>query len=524
MDYLERAKQLVARTTLPDSPEGPQGTAFLVSHDTALTCAHCLDRSNGKKDYAFHVSLYFAHWNGSEAERKRTATTSIAMIHSELDIAILKLAPDDQNQNSRVPPEVETLVMDLLDVGAHDETWRGHGYPAPTETDGYTFRGQLIDPFAKLYDEGPFLHLKFPEVRQSVAGASGTPILVEGGFCGILTNELLTRDGKGNLTVTFDAIYALPFIRAKEWLSQFGISVQSRASRFARSWKKSNRFGPLAHLMCDRNRQALPFFDKFRQAFPQKPHRPLLVYIHGPANEQATSLLTRLVHHEMRDVLKHQASQKAMPDPIASAWESDSSKDSELHSLQLGILRALYEKAPEETLAKHTPGQGIIDDIISAATSLYADVIPIYHSLSENQCTPQRMEVLAEYLTFWNKIGEKAPSIQFVVFFCLRHHQGWSPSLLWQRIARNERPHLKLAKLFQDDSTRPHIAPIALETLSSPKRHDIEHWLNQYSDIFIGSDRPKAINTILCGKESIQMAELEGHLKRLVEEFQKGVQ
>ena len=381
MDDLQRAKQLVARLTIPNMSSGPQGTAFLVTPTLAITCAHCLKITAGEERYTLEVSLYFSHWNGTKEERTRSATTSLAMINKVLDIALLQI--------DSVPQEAAKLIMDLLDSGIRGETWAGPGHPEVTETDVHTFEGHIVDPLATLYEVRPFLHLRFPEAKRSIAGASGTPILVEGGFCGLISNELLVDDGKGGRTLTFDTGYARPFSQATEWLARHGISVRTRKSAAGASHRKDRRFGPLAHLMCDRTTQTNTFFQEFLLNPPKK---PIVAFVHGPYHERDISLVKRVVEHEVPSWLGTKATRKATCDLISSEWAIGQQPEVELHTLRTSLLRELSVKTPSGTIPTKSGNpfsneESLIGEVIRIAGLLQSDVVPIFHlAVSSSKC------------------------------------------------------------------------------------------------------------------------------------------
>lgn len=69
----------------------------------------------------------------------------------------------------------------------------------------------------------------------------------------------------------------------------------------------------------------------------------------------------------------------------------------------------------------------------------------------------------------------------------------------------------------------PYIMPVLLDELEPPQREHLEHWLEQYSDLLVGSELHNRIDAILSGNNSAPMMEVESHLKRIVDEFSKGV-
>lgn len=519
MDDLQRAKQLVARLTIPDAPNGPQGTAFLVTPTLAITCAHCLQITTGEKGYASEASLYFSYWNGTNEERTRAATTSPAMINESLDIAVLQI--------DSAPQEAAELIMDLLDGGICGERWWGPGHPKLTESDVHTLDGYIVDPLATLYKVHPFLQLRFPEAKSSIAGASGTPILVEGGFCGHISNELLVNDGTGGRKLTYDTGYARPFSQAKEWLSTHGISVRSRVSATGASPRKGKRFGPLAHLMCDRTTQTTAFFQEFRNTFPNSPRKPIVAFVHGPHHERDISLVKRVMQHEVPSWLGSMTARKPTCELISSEWISGQLPEVELHTLRSSLLRELFDKTPSGGIATTKSGdpftneEALIDEVIRIAGLLQSDVVPVFHSLSEEKCTPHTIEVLSKYLLFWDAMGKRNPPFQFVIFVCLRHKSGGILNQLWQAIWIHPNPRLQFAQQFQDAKAMPHITSVLLDELEPPQREHLEHWLEQYSDLLVGSDLHQRINTILSGNHSAPMMEVEYHLKQIVDELSK---
>jgi len=65
----------------------------------------------------------------------------------------------------------------------------------------------------------------------------------------------------------------------------------------------------------------------------------------------------------------------------------------------------------------------------------------------------------------------------------------------------------------------PHITSVLLDELEPPQREHLENWLEQYSDLLVGSNLQKEINKILSGNHSASMMEVENHLKRIVNEL-----
>ncbi|MBR0778789.1 trypsin-like peptidase domain-containing protein [Bradyrhizobium diazoefficiens] len=197
MTTIERLKQTVAHieATPPGAEQPRQGTAFLLSREQVLTCAHCLGDRSG---YAATAKLHFSEWE--DPDRQREAT--VQYVNWDTDVALLSF---------KKPAPVEPMPRACR--GERGDEWEGFGYPAPVGTDGHTFDGTIANPRARHYNQD-VMQLSCGLARDQLGGASGTPIAAYGHIVGMLTNQLLGYSaGPQTVMPVFDTVYALPIER-----------------------------------------------------------------------------------------------------------------------------------------------------------------------------------------------------------------------------------------------------------------------------------------------------------------------
>ena len=185
----------ICQTIVP----GKKGTGFLVGPDTILTCAHCL---GSKDNYSKDVSLYFSRW----PEGQREVLSICEQINWEHDFAVLKLKDAKAER---------WLSLTKAKKGAD---WSLYGHPKSVGKDGAVLGGKILDLNARAYGK-PVLQLEVPPMNESdsVQGASGSPILVEGQVVGMLTQQLLKRTpDTSEPQSSLSTVYALPSQRITE--------------------------------------------------------------------------------------------------------------------------------------------------------------------------------------------------------------------------------------------------------------------------------------------------------------------
>ncbi len=187
-------KATVARTTTKPPASGPprQGTAFLVSKNIVVTCAHCLGT---KESFVTQVDLHFSCWS----QNRDQIGVVIEPIDWEIDIALVRLQKEAQVDPLPWAEEPQGLTK-----------WESFGHPQQVLTDGIVFSGEVKDANALFFDQH-VLQLHCAEARDKVGGASGSPVVVGGEIVGVLTHQLLQRAADGMEKVpAFEALYALP--------------------------------------------------------------------------------------------------------------------------------------------------------------------------------------------------------------------------------------------------------------------------------------------------------------------------
>lgn len=192
---LDDLKRTVARTTGPDLPAG---TAFLVSATRALTCAHCV--LSPARQVVETVTLYFSLWEG---EREWQAT--VESVDPDRDVAVLRLA---EPAPAPACPRAAAIVN-----GAR---WQSFGYPKPSGRHGLVIGGEVVDVDARTGQsfERRVIQLRCHEAADALHGASGSPVFVDGGIAGMITNQPQTwgragADGTRDVEPVYGALFAL---------------------------------------------------------------------------------------------------------------------------------------------------------------------------------------------------------------------------------------------------------------------------------------------------------------------------
>lgn len=192
VDVLERLQLSVARIT---GLEGQIGTAFVFSRTLAITCAHCIASTGDPRGK--RVSLNFTEWL-PPAGVHRTGTVLAA--HGDVDVAILEL---DR------PLPVDALP--LIATAAAGAEWMSFGHPLSAERDGMVLRGRTVaDPRAGAWQRR-MIQLHFPDAEFKLEGASGAPIVVDGGIVGVLS--LQPNERQTLCAVAFETIAQLDGFR-----------------------------------------------------------------------------------------------------------------------------------------------------------------------------------------------------------------------------------------------------------------------------------------------------------------------
>jgi hypothetical protein len=192
----EPLKQTVARVEalLPATTEPRRGTAFLISSELVLTCAHCI---GDRVSHCELPKLHFLHWKEGN-ERQAT----ILHLDWDNDIAVLKLL--------KAAP-VEPIPW--IRRGTTGDPWGAFGYPEPVGTDGHVFTGSIKDANACFRDED-VMALTCDDASNRLGGASGSPVMVGTYIAGMLTNQLLGYTSIDDDTQPFfKTVYAIPIER-----------------------------------------------------------------------------------------------------------------------------------------------------------------------------------------------------------------------------------------------------------------------------------------------------------------------
>lgn len=177
---------------------GVGGTAFLISATRALTCAHCVTDAAG--NVAEAVNLYFSTWDD---ERERHA--QVEAVDRHRDVALLRFA-----RPTPVPacPRAENA--------ANGSQWHSFGHPAPRGNKGIAIRGTVVDKNSFTEKRSvTAIQLECPYARDSLHGASGSPVLVDGRIVGMISNQPKKwgkPDVRGNREAepAFGTLFAIP--------------------------------------------------------------------------------------------------------------------------------------------------------------------------------------------------------------------------------------------------------------------------------------------------------------------------
>lgn len=170
-----------------------RGTGYLVSPDTAVTCAHVL----GGKGEGDSVGLTFLN-------RVREAT--VVSLNAEEDYAVLRL--------KSALEDVSPLTL-ASDTCARGDKWEAYGYPAITGEVGHWLEGTVQDPNGKDPSGNDSVVLYSREIAAADGappqGFSGTPVLIGGRVVGHL-KRIIPNQSYGTTAVRamMGTLYACP--------------------------------------------------------------------------------------------------------------------------------------------------------------------------------------------------------------------------------------------------------------------------------------------------------------------------
>jgi hypothetical protein len=179
-DPFSRLQHLVAMTTAkcPHWPNPVYGTAFLLTKEYALTCAHCLRQTDSQdKSRAQTVTLWFNLW------KRECEADVVGEPDRDRDLALLKLKR----------PADKIAPLPFLCEVPPDVPWKSFAHVTATRKAGITLKGEVDNPDGREPDRADVrcLELWCREADDRVNRASGGPVLVAGGIAGVLVKQLV---------------------------------------------------------------------------------------------------------------------------------------------------------------------------------------------------------------------------------------------------------------------------------------------------------------------------------------------
>ncbi|MGC9969560.1 MAG: TIR domain-containing protein [Bryobacteraceae bacterium] len=174
-DFFKTMKAACGRV---ETPDGGQGTAYLVAIDRMATCEHVVQSvAEGEE-----VIVHFGADSRNATVLKKEAVGDSALL--KLDLPLAGATP-----------------LPLAGRCARKAVWDGFGFVGLARTEGLPLEGEVLDPEHQDDLGHPALVLFSPEVAAGMAaplhGFSGSPVLVEGVVVGHIKRVLSDPDNPG---------------------------------------------------------------------------------------------------------------------------------------------------------------------------------------------------------------------------------------------------------------------------------------------------------------------------------------
>jgi len=285
--------------------------------------------------------------------------------------------------------------------------------------------------------------------------------------------------------------------------------------------KKEPNFGRIVPIMCDRSQQENEFANYFSTTQRQRPGFPQLFFVHGEERECHDSLVERLIHTQIKQVMVRNRGQQRsiIAPPKKPEWE--------YHGEASELQRILSRRLIEQFEYPYDGDDLSPSTLCALASRSLSPIVIIQHTIYAEKWGRLTRRLLEWYLSYWVEVGSIDNKPQFIVFFSVEYPPAssvaaWKAWLGFDRVAKR-RVERDIRKTIARSG--PRCPCFMLAELLPVERGDVKEWLRK-NNINSQKMRYDLLNKIFATEggrlaNSRNMADVEHELQRIFDALEE---